>query len=112
MRGYDKDRDVEKLGHVLEAITGMERLLASDLRNEFAEKALERYFEIIGEACRGISKKIRDQYPEIPWANIIALRNIISHEYDIVEIKTLWEIAEHKIPALKDWIQGILEEYK
>ncbi|MEQ1789660.1 MAG: HepT-like ribonuclease domain-containing protein, partial [Rickettsiales bacterium] len=82
MKGYDKDRDVEKLEDTLEAIAGMERLLASDLQNEFAEKALERYFEIIGEACRGISNKVREQYPEIPWKNVIALRNIISHEYD------------------------------
>ncbi|MEK6747070.1 MAG: HepT-like ribonuclease domain-containing protein [Pseudomonadota bacterium] len=112
MRGYDKERDIEKLEDTLKAIAGMERLLASELRDEFAEKALERYFEIIGEACRGISKNIRDKYPYIPWSNIIALRNIISHEYDKIEITTLWEIAEHKIPALKDWIQGILDEQK
>ncbi|MEZ5691423.1 MAG: HepT-like ribonuclease domain-containing protein [Rickettsiales bacterium] len=110
MRTHDKERDIIKLQHVLEAISGIEKLLASGLKNDIADKALERYFEIIGEACRGVSKDILSKYPTIPWGNIIALRNIISHEYDKVEVKTLYDIAENKIPALRDWIIGILEE--
>ncbi len=110
MRTFDQKRDLEKLQHIFEAIEGINQLLESGLRNDIGEKALERYFEIIGEACRGVSENIRNKYPEIPWANIISLRNFISHEYDKVKIETLWDIAQHKIPALKDWIKGILEE--
>ena len=73
------------------------------------EAALERKYTIIGESCRAVSANMRIKYPEIPWSDIIAMRNILVHEYYKVEKETLWEIAEHKIPPLKDWITGILE---
>ena len=36
------------------------------------------------------------------------MHNILVHEYYKVEKETIWDIAEHKIPALKDWVTGIL----
>ncbi len=104
--------DKERLQHILERIALIEQLLAETERDVIRHAALERCFEVIGEACRHVSKQVRDAYPSIPWTSIIGLRNIVTHEYDLVEIKTLWDIAEHKIPALKDWITGILEKHQ
>lgn len=112
MRKADRAGDRERLTHVLEAIAGIETLLKLDERNDIHEKAMERYFEIIGEACRAVSKSLRADYPQVPWTNIIALRNVISHEYEKIDVKTLWDVAEHKIPALKHWIEGIIEAIK
>jgi uncharacterized protein with HEPN domain len=39
------------------------------------------HLQIIGEAARGVSQALRDSYPEVPWAPIIALRNILVHKY-------------------------------
>lgn len=112
MRNYEKEDDIERLEHIQNAISGIETLLLSKEREGMHERALERYFEIIGEACNKISKNLQGQYPDIPWGNIISLRNIIIHEYDKVVTETLWDIAEHKIPALHDWIEGVLEKLK
>lgn len=106
----DSLRDKVALYDILQIIAEIEYLLTLTERNKVSDRALERCFEIMGESCRRISQKIQQQYPSISWGNIISLRNMITHEYDKVKIDTLWDIAEHKIPALKDWIKGIIVE--
>jgi uncharacterized protein with HEPN domain len=43
--------------------------------------AVERAIEIIGEAARLVSPELRTQYPEIPWRQIVAQRNVLAHDY-------------------------------
>jgi len=105
------DTDKERLLHILESVALIEQLLRQPSRDRIAQLALERCFEIIGEACRHISRPLRKAYPAIPWTSIIGLRNIVTHDCDKVDMMTIWDIAEHKIPALKDWIKGILDEH-
>jgi len=105
-------RDIVRLKHILDEISEIEEFLALNVRNKMLESALERKYTIIGEACRAISVDMRSKYPEIPWANIISMRNVLVHEYYKVEKETLWDVAENKIPALKDWVKGILDENK
>lgn len=99
-------RDAVRLQHILDEIAEIEHILTLQDRGGLAEAALERKYIIIGEACRAISEAMKSQYPQIPWTDIIAMRNILVHE---VTKETLWGVAEHKIPALKDWVTGIIE---
>ncbi|MDD2709181.1 MAG: DUF86 domain-containing protein [Verrucomicrobiae bacterium] len=62
--------------------------------------AVERNLEIVGEASRRLSKTFRQGHPEIPWRKMIGLRNILSHEYDAVDAREIWEIAAVHIPLL------------
>ncbi len=105
-------RDEVRLRHIMEQIALVENILASDRQNPLCEPALERIYTVIGEACRCVSPVLKSAYPDIPWSDIIAMRNILVHEYYKVKKETLWDVAEHKIPALKDWINGILEQNK
>ena len=43
-------------------------------------RAIERELEILGEAAKRLSAEFRDAHPDIPWARIIALRNVLAHE--------------------------------
>ena len=38
------------------------------------------------------------------------MRNYLVHEYYIIDQETIWDVAEHKIPALRDGIEGILND--
>jgi uncharacterized protein with HEPN domain len=107
---HDALSDEVALKDILRTIDEIEQILIAPNRDLLANRALERCFEIIGEACRRVSPQLQAKYKEIPWGNIISLRNMISHEYDKVKMATLWDIAEHKMPALKDWISGILDK--
>ncbi|MGA3072288.1 MAG: HepT-like ribonuclease domain-containing protein [Bryobacteraceae bacterium] len=39
------------------------------------------HLQVIGEAARGVSQPVRDRHPEVQWPQIVALRNILVHEY-------------------------------
>lgn len=68
--------------------------------NILVQRAVEREFEILGEAARRISEEFRQANADIDWRNIINLRNIIAHRYDRVEPDTLWNIIVTVLPGL------------
>lgn len=61
-----------------------------DLDNDrLLNLALVRLLEIIGEAANQISKEERSRYPEIPWLQIVSLRNRLIHGSDAVDFDIL-----------------------
>jgi len=62
--------------------------------------ATERRLEIIGEAARNISLAFRLAHPEIPWSQIIGLRNVLAHEYGDIRHEVVFRIVTNRIPAL------------
>ena len=64
------------------------------------QSIVERQFEILGEAARGVSDATRQQHPEIPWRKIVGLRNIISHQYRQVDHSILWNIGSAELSSL------------
>jgi len=70
------------------------------IRDRMLQLAVERAVEIIGEAARRVSDSYKKMHPEIPWAGIIAQRNVLAHEYDNVKHERLWLVATRRIPEL------------
>src|SRR5580698_8449486 len=68
--------------------------------NEEKYEAVNRKFEIIGEAARRLSPEARNQFPEIPWKLVTAMRNILIHDYDDVDLDVVWETAQRNVPEL------------
>ena len=64
------------------------------------ELALVRLIEIIGEAASRVSDEARESKPEIPWSQIVSLRNRLIHGYDSVDLDILWEIIQSDLPDL------------
>ena len=75
-------------------------------------RAIERLFEILGEAANRIPKDIQENYSNIPWKNIIGMRNIIIHTYERVDISTLWGAAKNDLSCLKDELKKMLANIK
>ena len=74
------------------------------------QDAIVRKLEIIGEASNNISKELKDKYPNVPWREIKALRNIMAHEYFGLNFNTIWNVLTTKIPLLHKQIKDILKE--
>jgi len=72
----------------------------------------QRFFEILGEAANKIPKEIQANYPEIPWRNIIGMRNIIIHCYEKIDISTLWGAGKKDVPMLTKPLKKMLKEIK
>lgn len=76
--------------------------------NRILQLAIEREFEIIGEALSRLSRieeeKLEEDIPE--YRKIIDFRNVISHGYDIIDEMVLWDFARNKIPELLTQIRN------
>ncbi|NEQ32494.1 MAG: DUF86 domain-containing protein [Leptolyngbya sp. SIO4C5] len=70
--------------------------------------AVERQFEILGEAASRISKEFRQIHSEIDWKRIVGLRNIVSHRYDEVKQEILWAIIDSELDSLLNKLDSLL----
>ena len=70
------------------------------LKDRMVRNAVERNLEIIGEAARCVSQPFRDAHPEIPWKAIVALRNVLAHEYGEILYERLWFLCSKQLPVL------------
>lgn len=64
--------------------------------------------QILGEAVRGISLGFHSRHPEVPWAQIIAMRNILVHEYFGIDAELVWSVVANDLPGLRDEIEKLL----
>ena len=89
--------------------TGMDA--AAYAANPMAQAAVERKFEISGEALNQLSKLDTAVAARIPdLAQIVAFRNQLIHGYATVNVSTVWNISQTALPALRDAVQGLLDE--
>lgn len=82
--------------------------LESLLEDWKASAALERFIEIMGEAVKR-PPELRNQYPEVPWKEIAGTRDRLSHGYDDLDHRVLWDAVQTDIPRLMPVIDRMLE---
>lgn len=60
--------------------------------------SLVRLLEIIGEAARGISSEVRQTHPELPWQQMIGMRDRLTHGYFDVNLDVAWQTVASICP--------------
>jgi uncharacterized protein with HEPN domain len=103
---FDMKRAAER---VAEATSG--RTFDEFQSDWFFQSAVERQFEILGEALvrvRDLETPVFDRIPDAP--KMIGLRNILIHGYDAVNPRVLWVIVEQRLPELLEVLKGLLED--
>lgn len=101
----------DMLDHAREALDMIRGKEIEDLgRERMLELALTRLVEIIGEAAGRVSQEERDKHPEIPWHEVIGMRNRLAHGYDSVDLNVLWDTVELDLPPLIAQLEKILEK--
>ena len=101
------------LSDISEAADAIQRFLADTdydrfMPNDLVRSAVLHKLTIIGEAAAHISKELRARYPDIPWSDIVGLRNIAVHAYFGVDWFTVWVTATNEVPILQQQIAEIL----
>jgi uncharacterized protein with HEPN domain len=71
--------------------------------------AVVKLLENIGEAAALISETLKDAYPEVEWAVLKGIRNILVHEYFGIDYDVVWQAIEKDLPRLHARIRRILE---
>ncbi len=107
--------DRERLLDMLEAIENIERH-AGKGREAFEEDELIQtwvvhHLEIIGEAASRLGAGFRTVHPEVPWAQIIAMRNVLAHEYFGIDPDEVWQVVERDLPELKRKLSSMVEGF-
>ena len=84
-----------------EAITFVQGKSRADLDAErILNLALVRLIEMIGEAANRVPPNERANCPDLPWAQIIGMRNRLIHGYDFVDYDILWQTVVEDLPGL------------
>jgi uncharacterized protein with HEPN domain len=78
--------------------------------DELRQDAVIRCLEVISEASRRLSEATKTRHPDIPWAKIAAIGNILRHEYQSVSADLIWNVAETNIPDLRRAVEQIKAE--
>jgi len=75
---------MDRLNDVLAAIAKIKERVPDSLafqNDEMLQVWVIHHLQVIGEAARGVSQPVRDGHPEVQQPQIVALRNILVHEY-------------------------------
>ena len=79
-------------------------------KNKALRYAVERQLLVIGEAANHISPQFRSKHLQVPWPDIIGLRNILAHEYGEILIGRVWIAATTSTPELLKSLKGLLPD--
>jgi uncharacterized protein with HEPN domain len=107
--------DAIRLRHMLDyarEVVGFTRGKSRNALEEdvILERALRYSIGIIGEAASQLSGELRARTPEIPWSDIVGMRNFLFHVYFRIERDILWETATVSIPELIEQLERILSD--
>lgn len=106
--------DRERILDVLEAIERIERYSKRGReafeREELLQTWVVHHIQIIGEAVRKVSDGLRAAHTDVPWAQIIAMRNILVHDYFGVDVEEVWAAVDRDLPDLKRKMNAILRD--
>ncbi|MBL7141449.1 MAG: DUF86 domain-containing protein [Planctomycetes bacterium] len=107
-------REALCLRDIVEAADAVGRFVADTTEDEFAgdevlRSAVLQKLTVIGEAASRLSRDFRAAHPSIPWADIIAFRNIAVHAYFSVDWSIVWVAATEDAPRLRRQLAEILE---
>jgi uncharacterized protein with HEPN domain len=102
-----------RLEHILFHIRGVGDTVAGVSFETYSnvyhmERTVERAIQIISEAVRALPPSLTARHPEIEWAKIAAIGNILRHEYERVDPQAMWEIATIKLPELEKAVHKML----
>ncbi|MEO8760995.1 MAG: HepT-like ribonuclease domain-containing protein [Bacteroidia bacterium] len=92
-------------------IVGKPRIFENFVNNKTIRFAVERNFEIIGEAIKNF-KKLNNEIDIIYSKQIIGLRNIISHAYDAVDYPRVWSIIINHLPDLEKEVSALIKKFE
>lgn len=108
------NKDQVRLQHIIESCSAILQYIKNRSRpdldsDRMLAAAITRELEIIGEAVNALSEDFKTNHPEIPWKDMIGMRNRLIHAYFNVNPDIIWQTAIVAVPEL---LQAILAIYQ
>lgn len=106
--------DRGRLADILEAIERIAKYASQGretfLTDELVQNWVINHIQIIGEAARALSAGFKEKHPELPWSEIVGMRNILVHDYFGINLDEVWNVVERDLPEFKHKIEAIMRE--
>ena len=108
-------RDHEYLIDMLEAARLACSYIAGKSESEFladvqCQDAVIRRLEVIGEAAGRLSEATTHALPDVPWASMVGMRNIMIHRYDDIDLSIVWNSVRDALPPIVESIERFLRQ--
>ena len=108
-------RDIDRLQHIKERIENVMNFLEGktfeDMKaNVMCYHAVVHNIMIIGEAANLLTKDFRDNHPEVPWRDIVDMRNVLVHGYYTTSPIFIWETYIKDLPVLLQQVEQYIHE--
>lgn len=106
---------VFRVQDILDAIAKIQRYVAevdfeSFENDEEIIDAVIHNLTVIGEAANHIPPEIRGQHPDLPWRQMIDLRNFTVHAYWNLRPSVIWDTIRKDLPPLVEPLRRLLTE--
>lgn len=106
---------LHRLDHLIEAIEEILQFTRNITEEEFHEnrlivRAVERNFQIIGEASKHIPDDVKEKYQDVEWDKMKAMRNFVVHEYNNVQEDVIWITIQKHLPETLAKLKFVLEQ--
>ena len=113
MREYS--RDIERLRHIVDSIAHIEDFLRGKSFEQMKDDmmcyhAVVYNIMIIGEAANMLTSEFRDNHQEIPWRQIVDMRNVLEHGYYNTSPLFVWETYTNDLPFLQTQVEKYIAE--
>lgn len=103
------------LGQMLDTVRRIQAVVRGQTRQAFdadevRQLALLHLIQMLGEAASRTSAAFRDGHPELPWAQLVGIRNRIVHGYDHVDPDIIWRVTTEDVEPVLAALERILTE--
>ena len=104
----------ERLRDILEAIERIERRAPADkeafLSDELLHVWVVHHLQVIGEAVRAVPSDVRALAPDLPWRSIVGMRNVLVHQYFVIDTDAVWAVVERDLAPLRAEVETLLRQ--
>lgn len=109
--------DLIYVAHILTAISDIKEFTKgmnkkNFLKNKMAEHAVVRNIEVIGEASKHLSAGFKEKHKDIPWKDMIKMRNKVTHFYFGIDYDIVWKVVKRDIHVLEEKLKSLVETRK
>lgn len=77
-----------------------------------AQSIVQHQLLVLGEAVKRLSSQFRETHPEIPWRSIAGQRDVIVHQYDDVDMPSVWTVVTNELPGLIKFMKSVAPSEK
>ena len=102
------------LRHILRCILRIEEYVAGDRAalsaSHLVQDAVLRNLQTMAESTQRLSPTTKKRRPDVDWAALAGLRNVLVHDYLGVDLDQVQRAIVQDMPRLKTACQGLLED--